>query len=279
MLSYVKTHGFAAHNRRRTTTATSCGVRLEDIRAHVIANVNGLDKISRTKIYYLMKPARENTRDAARHQDGIDVRVGTKQNNLSNSHPDSHEYFAQKRNIQQFASLFPEEVSIFSCDSKNKVHIGGQAVSRYHQLRTFFPVDDAPNYLDHDFPTPSYLIEPDGCMLLQSKPGDVERITDAQGRDVPNTPTTGPLFVYNRAVKNTHTNVSSHMNDLHDISKRHPEMIKPIVALLLDGGNDWTPKSNINHMYMGRFWRDKDLDMLIAACCPPGIKSEHNIFH
>ena len=69
------------------------------------------------------------------------------------------------------------------------------------------------------------------------------------------------------------------MNDLHDISKRHPEMIKPIVALLLDGGNDWTPKSNINHMYMGRFWRDKDLDMLIAACCAPGIKSEHNIFH
>ena len=49
----------------------------------------------------------------------------------------------------------------------------------------------------------------------------------------------------------THTNVSSHMNDLHDISKRHPEMIKPIVALLLDGGNDWTPKSNINQMYMG----------------------------
>ena len=73
-------------------------------------------------------------------------------------------------------------------------------------------------------------------MLLQSKPGDAERITDAQGHDVPNTPTTGPLFVYNRAVKNTHTNVSSHMNDLHDISKRPPEMIKPIVALLLDGG-------------------------------------------
>jgi hypothetical protein len=32
----------------------------------------------------------------------------------------------------------PEEFSILSCDSKAKVHIGGQAVSRYHHLRVFF---------------------------------------------------------------------------------------------------------------------------------------------
>ena len=61
---------------------------------------------------------------------------------------------------------YPGEVVIFSCDSKAKIYIGGQAVSRYHQLRTFFPSDDVPHYYHHDFPVPGYLIEPDGFLML-----------------------------------------------------------------------------------------------------------------
>lgn len=38
------------------------------------------------------------------------------------------------------------------------VYIGGQAISRYHQLRTFSPNDDSPHYNDHDFPVPGYLM-------------------------------------------------------------------------------------------------------------------------
>ena len=129
--------------------------------------------------------------------------------------------------------------------------------------------------MDHDFPTPSYLIEPDGYMVLKAKDSDSDRIRDSIDRDVPNAPSTGPFFVYNRAVKNTHTDISSHLNDLRDIFKRHPELLKPILALLVDGGNDWSPKSNINHMFLGRLWRDLGLDMIIAACCAPG-KTNYN---
>lgn len=35
----------------------------------------------------------------------------------------------------------------------NKVMIGPAAVSRYHQIRKFFPIENFPNLEAHDFPT------------------------------------------------------------------------------------------------------------------------------
>lgn len=49
MLDFIKLHGFAAHVRRRSGTSTTCGVRLEDIRQHVLKNVEGLTKISKSR--------------------------------------------------------------------------------------------------------------------------------------------------------------------------------------------------------------------------------------
>ena len=75
IMDFVKMNDFAAHARRRTGTATTCGVRLADIRQHVLDNVEGLTEISRTKIYYFLKPSSEKTREAAKHKDALDVRV------------------------------------------------------------------------------------------------------------------------------------------------------------------------------------------------------------
>ena len=172
MMDFIKLHGFGAHIRRRTGTATSCGVKLEDIRQHVLKNVEGLEKISRSKIHTLLKPKRENTRQASLHKDCLDVRVGSKNCDVSNENPNAHEYFAATRNIREMCAMYSDECTIFSCDSKAKVHIGGQAVSRYHQLRTFFPTDDQPHYHDHDFPICGYLIEPDGYLLLKKEATD-----------------------------------------------------------------------------------------------------------
>jgi len=72
--------------------------------------------------------------------------------------------------VCQMRAEFPDEAVIFSCDSKAKIHIGGQAVSRYHQIRNFFLSDDLLLYCDHDFPAcHRILIEPDGLLLLKSK--------------------------------------------------------------------------------------------------------------
>ena len=72
IVSFVQLHGFAAHERRRTVTATCCGVRLEDVRQHLLKNLEGLDKISKTKVNYLMCTAANiHSHECERHKDTI----------------------------------------------------------------------------------------------------------------------------------------------------------------------------------------------------------------
>jgi hypothetical protein len=279
MIDFIKLHGFAAHARRRTGTASSCGVRLEDVRQHVLNHVEGLESISRTKIYYLLKPARSNTRDAANHKDALDVRVGVKSADISKVHKDSHEYFASVKSVREFCALHPGISTIFSCDSKAKVHIGGQAVSRYHQLRKFFPSDDTPHYADHDFPISGYLIEPDGYLMLQDKNTSPEIVKDFLGRETVKVPSTGPLWIFNRCVKSTSTTIAHHTFDLRNIFAQNPNTKKPVLALITDGGPDWTPKSNLNEFFLGKLWEDEQLDMVISVCIPPGQSRFNAIEH
>ena len=82
---------------------------------------------------------------------------------------------------QELTSKFPDEVTVFSADDMNKIKVGQAAVSRYHQLGRFFMADDPPNFPDHDFPHPNYLLVPSGYMTLQShhSPGeDTEQDTE-----------------------------------------------------------------------------------------------------
>jgi hypothetical protein len=282
IVNFVKLHGFAAHARRRTGTATSCGVTVEDIRQHVIKSVNGLNNISRSKIQNLLQPARQNTKEAARHKDAVDIKVGTKNCDISKENPNSHEYFALVRYLREMSASYTDECAIFSCDSKAKVHIGGQAVSRYHQIRKYFPLSDAPHYADHDFPVPGYLIEPDGYMLLQKKDGCVsepdKEIKDSLGREIIGIPQTGPLWVYNRCVKQTSTNMCEHINDIRNLLAKYL-INKPVITFLTDGGPDWTPKSSVNQFFLGRLWKDEKLDMVISACGPAGLSRFNPIEH
>lgn len=156
----------------------------------------------------LLKPARANIIEASRHQDAIDVRFGVKSTDVSKESPNAHEYFATVAAVRQLCAENTAEVTTLSCDSKAKVHIGGQAVSPYHQLRTFFPASDMPHYSDHDFPVPGYLVEPDGYLVLQSKSQAAEVIKDKHGREVLKDLGTGPLFVYNWCVKVPSTSIA-----------------------------------------------------------------------
>jgi len=87
------------------------------------------------------------------------------------------------------SAQYPEEVALFSFDSKAKIHIGGQAVSRYHQLRTFSQVMMFPITMIMIF----HLIEPDGFLMLTSSKTDVKIIKYSLDRDIVDTPATGPL--------------------------------------------------------------------------------------
>jgi len=58
---------------RHSPTSTTCGVGVNDIREHVLKNVEGLTKISKSKIYNLLKPAKESSIEASWHKDCLDV--------------------------------------------------------------------------------------------------------------------------------------------------------------------------------------------------------------
>jgi len=102
-------------------------------------NVDCLNKISKSKIYNLLKPSKDNTIESSQQKDCLDVKVDVKRSDVSNA-SFAHEYFAMVSVIHQMCSEFPDKAVFFSCDSKTKVHVGGQAVSRYHQLELFFQV-------------------------------------------------------------------------------------------------------------------------------------------
>lgn len=68
--------------------------------------------------------------------------------------------------------VFSDEIETFSVDDMNKIKVGPNAVSRYHQISNFFLRDDSPNYPDHDFPHPGYLIILSEYMRLCHSPAE-----------------------------------------------------------------------------------------------------------
>ena len=117
-----------------------------------------------------MVPPRKGSHNARRYRGHLDVRVPQKRNNVHISHPDSHYCRAQMAYMLEFGQKFSRSVATLSCDNKIKVNVGTLAVSRYHQLKHFFPVDDAPNYNDNNFPWANAKIVPSGYLLLEHKP-------------------------------------------------------------------------------------------------------------
>ena len=136
----------------------------------------------------------------------------------------------------------------------------------------FFPSDDVPHYHDHDFPVPGYQIEPDGFLMPTSSNRDIKIVKDPLGRDIVDTRATGPLWV-----KNTSITIVDHLGDLSHILKTNPDLNRAVLALICDGGTDWSPKSIL--FYLGRFWRDYNYDMLICVCHAPGLSRYNPIEH
>jgi hypothetical protein len=167
---FIKQHSFSAQERRRSETANFSGVSLASIRRHLLSTVPGLGAkgLSRDRIHRYMVAPKRHTLHGRKFEGLIKGRVGVKQNNVRKLHEDHHFLFSQVRTARECAEYFRDFFFVLSCDGMNKVNVGVLAVSRYHQIRTFFPLDDAPNYPDHDFPFPNSKIAVDGYMELKS---------------------------------------------------------------------------------------------------------------
>lgn len=74
---FIKSHGYAAHMRRRESVASAPGVSLREIRNHLLENVPGLKErgISCDSVARFMKPPRQHTIAAQRYKGLISARV------------------------------------------------------------------------------------------------------------------------------------------------------------------------------------------------------------
>ena len=108
------------------------------------------------------------------------------------------------------------------------MHIGGQAVSRYHQLKNF-PLQMIYHIMT-DFTERSYLIQTDGYFLLQNKDYSLSTGKDKCDRDGL-TSATGLIFLFNRAVKAT-SSIEAHVKDIKNIFQKNPDVKKPVLSLL-----------------------------------------------
>lgn len=164
---FVKQHGFSAQCRRRTETGYSSGVTVAEIRKHLLKEVPGLREhgISLTTIRRLFQAPNKGNRASQRYQGLVDARVGTKSNRYREFHPDSHYLFSRNKHRREFCTLFKADSCIVSMDDMAKIKVGAPAVSRYHQLRRICPNLNMPNFENHDFPVPNYLLSASGKSL------------------------------------------------------------------------------------------------------------------
>ena len=312
--AFIRLHGFAAHERRRTEKATSCGVSLEQIRSHVEKENPGL-RLSNTTVHRLMLPPNKARSSRRLYKGLIHVRVPSKKNSQTKAdHEDHHYTMAQIGYCNELFQLHADEGLRISADDKNEINVGSLAVSRYFQLRRFFPTADSPNHLDRDFPYAGSKISPSGYLVLSTKPSASHRrcrslspqrsternvnhrrcrsvspepkgngnfiVRDKLGRSHVRYGRTGPLYIINRAIKFHSSSAMGHANDLYQLlSSRTTSQGKRAVLLITDNGHDWSPKSLKTFLYLGRLWKNLNLDILVQTTHAAGHSRFNEIEH
>ncbi|XP_038058591.1 uncharacterized protein LOC119729873 [Patiria miniata] len=217
-----------------------------------------------------MMPPNKGINAASYYQGLIDARVPAKENSVRKISDNSHFYSARVRYALEMASMFSSQAIVYSADNKNKIKVGEQtlAVDRRLKISKFFPTQDAPNYSDHDFPTPGHLIVPSGYLRMQPSTLTTK---DDLGRDHFMLPEKNQATVILRS-PNSPCSVASHMNDIvgelglaEDVSSG-----RSLMVLLVDGGADFNVNHTVNEIYYARLFRDSNLDALVVTSYCPG---------
>ena len=156
------------------------GVTLKQIREHLFDCIPGLKEkgICLDSIHRLMLPPRRKTIRSSQFKGLVNARVPAKKNDATtNVHQDLRYSQCQVTYVNE---LFPQFHQLrLSCDDKNKVNVGTPAVSRYHQIATFFLRGSEPNFFDHDFPYANSKIIPSGYLIMSE-----QEHNDRRGRPI-----------------------------------------------------------------------------------------------
>ena len=203
---------------------------------------------------------------ARRYHGVVNARVPKKSNSRRNSKKGNKNHLCMSVMAYMLENGVDMQgcVDVWSVDDKAKLKVSSDCpcVSRYHQIRRFFLVGDAPEYKDHDFPTPGYHLCPSGYKELVQEPWQRKtQYYDKHGRLHLPVCREGPLKIVLRACKYQQSNAMSHANDLYRMYKGKPRSArKPVLMCYADGGPDWQIESQKTFYYYGRFFMKSGLD-------------------
>ena len=114
-------------------------------------------------LHRLFVPPISSVRASAGYHGKINARRATRKNNWREVTEGTHFARAERRLVDEF--MESQGQLRLSCDDMNIIQVGRSAVSRFHQMKTFFPVDSGPDYAVHDFPNSEYGIKLGGFMV------------------------------------------------------------------------------------------------------------------
>lgn len=123
----------------------------------------------------ILQPPNKKFKAAKFYKGYVEAKVPPKRNDLKKCNDNAHFYSARVKHYMEAVSMFPRISFVLSVDNKNKVRVSGSApaVDRRVSVRRIFPAGDSPNLLDHDFPTPGYLLTPSGYLEMSSATTEV----------------------------------------------------------------------------------------------------------
>ncbi len=184
------------------------------------------------------------------------VRLIKATNTARTSHPDKDFCFATHNMIRDMIKLFGEQcVTFLSVDDKCRVPIGLTAATK--QAPLMMHVEYKIRLPDHDFvKAPAHKLIPSVNALCDIVDGIVTY--------------TGPTVIKIRSAKHDSSTAASHHNDFNALFQAHPDKLKPIVVVSVDGGPDENPRFPKTLAYSIKKFKDNNLDALITLCHAPG---------
>lgn len=131
-----------------------------------------------------MQPPNKGVKAAVHYKRLIPARVPAKDNSAKKGNTNSHFYSARVGYLLQMAAKLGTQALVFSTDNKNKLRVGDTTLSvdRRININRYYPTDDTPQYLDHDFPNPGYTITPSGYLELHPS-STLSMTLDTLGRE------------------------------------------------------------------------------------------------
>ena len=282
--------GRAQAEPKRRTDIAHIGHTIPEIRAHLENRMGErfpANGISTSTIRRLLAPPTSNTDSAKYYKHLFPCKPPPKKNNLRLSNEDGH--FANAESLTNGEFFERHSQLSLSLDNMNKIKVGALAVSRYHQIGRMYLAEHAPNYEDHDFPTPGYSIVCSGVQVLTGhaaapKGQATEEWAGIDRWDRPRQPvqTCGQLHTFLRAPIFHPTTIATHLLNVWNVLlgcflAGQPEPLGLLINV--DGGPDLTPDSDVNLVMWGRLWLSSGCLVFIVSTHAAGLSALNSIEH